>query len=442
MSHIDTYPELPHRRLETLPQLLRLLIPLLCGVGGLAIGLAFAIDADRAWRAYHFNWLYFTSIAQGAVVLAVVVTITRGVWSRPIRRLALSFVAYLPIAWLLAIPILFGAKHIFPWVADPHAIQPGKDAYLNVPFMSARILGLLGVLFVLEWIFAYWALRPDLGLVRDRVPERLRGLYARMTRNWRGQETEEVLAFKKLAVLGPVVAIVFALAFGVLAWDFVMSLEPHWFSTMIGPYFFMGAFLGGVAATVILSVTYKLKGGAAGIIQPVTLHDIAKLMFGLCVFWTYLFYSQFIVIWYGLLPIEQAWLNHRFGGAFQPFMALAFFCIFLLPFFGLMGVAPKRKPQVLVGFATIVAIGLWVERYILVYPSLYSTEHAAPFGWQEIGTAFFFLGLVLIAITHFQMRFPIFQMWQPISEIELLGIPTYDAQVTAPDDEDLAGENE
>jgi hypothetical protein len=437
MSHLDSYPDLPYRRLETLPPALRLLIPVLVGVGGLAIGLAFAVDPDRAWRAYHFNWLYFTSIAQGAVILAVVVTITRGVWSRPIRRLALSFVAYLPLAWLLAIPILIGAEHIFPWVADPKAIQPGKDAYLNVPFMSFRILGLLGVLFILDGVFAYWALRPDVGLVADRVPERLRGLYARLTRHWAGQEIEEATSYKKLAVLGPIVAIAFAVSFGVLAWDFVMSLEPHWFSTMIGPYFFMGAFLGGVAWTVIVSVTYVLRGGATHVIEPVTLHDIGKLMFGLCVFWAYLFYSQFIVIWYGMLPIEQAWLNHRFGMPFRPFMALVFGCLFVFPFFGLMGVAPKRRPHVLVGFATLIAVGLWLERYVLVYPSLYSANHAAPFGWQEVGIALFFLGLLLIAITQFQRRFPIFQMWQPMSEVELLGIPTYDAQVTAPDDEDL-----
>lgn len=437
MSQIDSYPELPYRRLESIG-VLRLLIPAFIVVGLVAIVASFTTDVERAWRAYHFNWLYFTSIAQGAVILAVVVTITRGVWSRPIRRLALSFVTYLPIAWLLAIPILlFGAPHIFPWVKDPHAIQPGKDAYLNVPFMSIRILVLLGILFALDLIFARWALRPDLGLVKDRVTDSSRSWYDRITTNWRGQEIEESTSYKKIAVLGPVIAAAFAVAFGVLAWDFVMSLEPHWFSTMIGPYFFMGAFLGGIAWTVITSVIYYTRLGAHDVIERVTLHDIGKLMFGLCIFWAYLFYSQFIVIWYGMLPIEQAWINHRFGGIFQPFMAAVFLMLFALPFFGLMGVAPKRTPKILGLGALIVAVGLWIERYVLVYPSLYNGADNAPFGWQEIGTAFFFLGLVLLAITSFQRRFPIFQMWQPMSEIELLGIETPEAQVTAPDEADL-----
>ncbi|HET9439911.1 MAG TPA: hypothetical protein VFO52_07055 [Longimicrobiales bacterium] len=436
-SVTDRYPDLPARRLEVVPAMVRVGAPIVAVLGVLILAVAFAVDNDRAWRAYHFNWLFFTSIAQGAVTLAVVVTITRGVWSRPIRRLALSFVAFLPVAWLLAIPILFGAEHIFPWVADPAAIQPGKDAYLNVPFMSIRILGLLGLLFFFDLKFAYWALRPDLGLIRDSVPQSLQPLYARMTRDWRGQDAEEAVAAKKLGVLGPVIAALFAVAFGVVAWDFVMSLEPHWFSTMIGPYFFMGGFLGGVAVTVVLCVLYILRGNARHIIEPVNLHDIGKLMFGFCVFWAYLFYSQFIVIWYGLLPIEQAWLVHRFGMPFQPLMALVFACLFVFPFFGLMGVAPKRTPQIVVFFAGIVLTGLWLERYMLVYPSLYSTADNIPFGWQEFGPLLFFAGLIVMASAAFQARFPVFQIWQPPSELELLGVEPIESQVTAPMDDEI-----
>lgn len=436
MTHSGTYPELPYRRLDSIG-ILRILIPVFIVVGLVAIVAAFSVDADRAWRAYHFNWMYFASVAQGAVLLAAVVSITRGVWSQPIRRLASSFVAYLPIAWILVIPIFFGAGHIFPWVANPETMQHGKEAYLNVPFMAIRILVMLGALYIFDMLFVYWSLRPDVGQVKDEAPSHLRSLYERMSRNWLGQEAEEVRSYKKLAVLGPVIAVLFAFGMTIVAYDFVMSLEPHWYSTMIGPYFFMGAFLGGIAWTVITSVIYVLKLNADDLIQHHHLHDIGKLMFGFCIFWAYLFYGQYIVIWYGLLPVEQSWIAHRFGMPFQPFMALVFGCLFLFPFFGLMGVAPKRRPQILVGFATVVAIGLWLERYILVYPSLYAGQHSAPFGWQEIGTGLFFLGLMLFAVTQFQRRFPMFQMWHPMSEIELLGVEPIAAQVTSPDDDDL-----
>ena len=434
--HTEGYPELPYRRLESLG-VLRLAIPVLIVVGLLAMIAAFVTDPTRAWRAYHFNWLYFASVAQGAITFTAAVTITRAVWSQPIRRLAMSMSAFLPIIWVLAIPIFFGAKHIFPWVANPETMQHGKEAYLNVPFMAIRILGGLAILYALDLVFVRWNLRPDLGLTKDRAPSDVQPVYARWTKNWLGQETEEARSFKKLGTLAPIIAVVWALVYTLVSYDFVMSLEPHWYSTMIGPYFFMGGFLGGIAWTVIFVVSYVLKQGASDVILPGHLHDIGKLMFGFCIFWAYLFYGQYIVIWYGLLPVEQGWIAHRFGMPFQPFMALVFACLFIFPFFGLMGVAPKRRPQILVGFATVVAVGLWLERYILVYPSVYQGVNNAPFSWPEVGIGLFFLGLMLFAVTSFQRRFPIFQIWQPMSELELLGVEAPNSMVTEPDDVDL-----
>jgi hypothetical protein len=422
MSHdVRHLPDLPFRRLDPIPFVLRLGAPLLFIIGLVAFIAAFIGDATRALRAYHFNWLFFTTVAQGAVTLAAVVTITRGLWSRPIRRIALSFVAFLPVAYVMVLPILLGARHIFPWVKHP---VEAKAAYLNVPFMSIRTLVLLGVLFALDLVFAFWSLRPDLGRDAAEIPGKLRGLYARFTDRWQGQEPEETRSFKKTAMLAPIIALFWALGFGVLAWDFVMSLEPHWFSTMIGPYVFMSGFLGGVAATAVASVFY-VAAGQGDVIRHTNFHDLGKLTFGFCVFWAYLFYSQFIVIWYGLLPIEQDWLIHRFDETFLPVMIVVFFGLFVLPFFGLLGVKPKRSPVTLALFTTIVLLALWIERYLLVYPAYaeYRESGAIPFGWQEIGIGLGFLGLVLACVTWFASRFPLYQMWQPMSEVELLGVP-------------------
>ncbi len=425
MSHdVQHLPELPFRRLDPVPGGLRMAALILSALGLLALIAAFVVDAPRAFRAYHFNWIFFTTVCQGAVTLAVVVTITRGLWSRPIRRIALAFVAFLPVAYVMILPILLGAKHIFPWVEHPVA---KKVAYLNVPFMSARLLVLLGILFTLDLVFAFWSLRPDVGRLQDEVPDKVRSLYARFSNRWLGQEQEEVRSYKKIAVLAPVLALFWALAFGVMAWDFVMSLEPHWFSTMIGPYVFMSGFLGGIAATALTCVLYVVRAGQGDVIRPTNFHDLGKMTFGFCTFWAYLFYSQFIVIWYGLLPVEQDWLVHRLGQPFLPFMVVVFFGLFVLPFFGLLGVAPKRNPKTLALFTSIVLIGLWIERYTLVYPSLYVGTDNVPFGWQEVGTGLFFLGIVIACVTWFASRFPIYQTWQPMSEVELLGVEVPEA---------------
>jgi hypothetical protein len=412
--------ELPARRIEGAPAGLRSALAALLLIGAAAFVLALAVNAERAWRAYYINWLFFLSIAQGGFMLAVVTSIAKGIWSRPVRRIALAHVAFLPVAFLAVLPILFiGEDHIWPWIEPP---LPGKEVWLNLPFLRARTLLGLALLFGISLVFAYWALRPDLGLMRDRVPPHLRSMYERFTRNWRGQEVEELQAHRRLTVLAPATALIYAFIMGMIAWDFAMSLEPDWFSTLIGPFFFMGAFLGGLMTTALIVVTLRSRLALEDWILPSTLHDLGKLCFGFTVFWGYLFFSQYIVIWYGLLPHEQEFVIHRYTPPFHTIAQLVGLGVFVIPFFGLMGVAPKRTPPLLATFATISLVGLWLERYLLVYPSLYQGVAHLPFSWYEPASLVLFAGLYAAAISFFLTRVPLFQVWQPLSELELQGI--------------------
>jgi hypothetical protein len=421
VSHASDSHDMPSYRIEAVAGGLRVAIPALILIGGIALVAALLVDSARAWQAYYINWLFITSIAQGGFMLAVVTSIAKGLWSRPIRRIALAHVAFLPIAFLLVLPILiWGAPHIWPWIEHP--LYNGKEVWLNRPFMTTRTIFGLAVLFGLSLSFAYTALRPDMGLLRDRVPPRLHGFYGRFTRNWRGQEAEEVHAWRRLGVLGPVMALTYALVMGVLAWDFVMSLEPHWFSTLIGPYFFMGAILGGVMTTALIAITLRDRLGLHSYITPATLHDLGKLAFGFTIFWGYMFFSQYIVIWYGLLPWEQEFVIHRLVPPFGIIAKIVGVCLFVIPFFGLMGVTPKRTPAVFATFAVISLFGLWLERYLIVYPSLYIGTQELPLLWQEPLILLFFAGLYLAAVAFFLTRVPLFQIWQPLTELELRGI--------------------
>ena len=417
--------DVPVARFDSVPPGLRIAIPAFILLGAAAMIGGVLVDADRAWHAYLVNWLFFTGLAQGAVMLAVVVTIAKGMWSRTIRRIALSFVAFLPIAWLLLIPMLFVAPRIFPWITEPVA---GKEAYLNLPFLAIRHVVLLGALFTVSIIFARAALRPDLGLIREQMSGKLAALYDRMTRNWRGQEAEEAHAHQVLSRLAPALALLYAVAMSVVAFDFVMSLEPHWFSTLIGPYFFMGAFLCGLTVTGITTLAYVRKLGLPDVVSDSQFHDLGKLTFGFTVFWGYLFFSQFIVIWYGLLPGEQSFVVHRFMAPFSIIAKLVGLGVFVIPFFGLLGVAPKKNPRILTLIGGVSLFALWLERYLLVYPSYYIGAQRLPLGWQEVGTALFFAGLLLAALMWFATRFPLFQLWQPMSELELKGL---EVEVTA-----------
>jgi hypothetical protein len=421
VAHANELHELPARRIEAVNPGLKTAIIALLAVGAIAFAVALMVNPARAWQAYYINWLFFFSIAQGGFMLAVLTSIAKGLWSRPIRRIALAHTAYLPIAFLTVLPILFiGAEHIWPWVAHP--LHDGKEVWLNLPFMAARtIFGLL-LLMGVSLAFAYTALRPDMGYMRDRVPARLRTTYDAFARNWRGQEAEELHAHRRLLVLGPAAALIYALVMGVLSWDFVMSLEPHWFSTLIGPYFFMGAILGGVMTTALITLAVRSRLGLQNWILPATLHDLGKLAFGFTIFWGYMFFSQYIVIWYGQLPHEQEFLIHRFVHPYLIIAQLVGLLLFVVPFIGLISVGAKRTPSVFRTFAVISLLGLWLERWLIVYPSLWIGAESLPLSWFEPAMVLPFAGLYLAAIAFFLTRVPLFQLWQPLTEIELQGI--------------------
>ncbi|MGH7501668.1 MAG: hypothetical protein ACREL7_07905 [Longimicrobiales bacterium] len=420
MPHASHDLETPFIRFEKMPGGMRMAAIGLTLIGAIVWVIALLTGADRAWHAWLFNWLFFTSIASGAVILAAMVTITKGMWSRPIRRIALSFVAFLPVALLLMVPMFFAADHIFPWLHEPVA---GKEAWLNTPFLIVRNVVLFGSFVWLAAVFARAALRPDVGAVRSKMTGAVAAQYERMSHGWQGQSAEELRAWRRTARLAPALVLVYAFAFTMIAFDFVMSLEPHWFSTLIGPYLFMAAILGGMAATSILARAYSRKLGFEAHIAPSQWHDLGKLMFGFVVFWGYLFFSQFIVIWYGLLPGEQSFVIHRFTPPFSIIANAVFACLFVIPFFGMLGVAPKRIPRIQNIFAGIILLGLWFERWLLVYPSHNLGAERLPLGWQELGTTLFFAGVLLLSLGWFATRFPLLQIWKPASEIELGGVP-------------------
>ncbi len=426
-EHIG-YDEFPVRRFETWPRGGAIAAVILLVLGVIAFVAALATDPARAWRAYLQSWLFFTSVAAGAVMLAGVVTMTRGLWSQPIRRIALSFVAFLPVAWVLLIPlVIVSGAYIFPWAHGGHmlagaheGIPAGKQFWLNVPFAAIRNLVLFGAFTAVALAFAYWSLRPDVGVLKeDKVTAQL-GIWDRFTGGWRGAEREEIRASHNTATLAPIMALLYALSLSIVAFDFVMSLEPEFKSTLIGGYFFMGAFLGGIAATALVTTAYRRALELENVILAGNYHDLGKLHFAFNVFWTYLFWAQFIVIWYGLLPNEQTFVIHRFTSPNGAIALTVLFCLFVIPFFGLLGVKPKRTPGIQAIFNAIVLLGLWLERWLLTYPSWYPKTHLW-IGWQEVGITLAFAGLFLASLLWFATRFPILQLWRPVAELELLG---------------------
>jgi len=392
-------------------------------VGLASFILALTQDADRAWQAYVSNWLFFTSVAMGAMLLTVATWITKAKWNLSIRRVSLSFVAFLPISFVLLLPMLGLGESFFPWIAemahDP--ILQEKAAYLNKPFLVARNVVGLVVLFGMSVYFAYLALRPDMATAKaagDGRESRTRW-HERLSEGWLGQDEEEDRSYRRMTTMAPAFVIAYAVVLSVVSYDWVMSLEPHWFSTMMGPWFFMGGFWGGITATAISVTFLKASHGdfdkAMGRSQ---LHDLGKLTFAFCVFWGYLFFAQYLVIWYGKLPWEQAWIIRRSEPPFGFWSLVVVITCFVIPFAGLIGRKPKMVPGILRGFGFVILVGLWLEKHVMVAPALYHDGPAVTVWLPLIGLMF--LGLFIGSLRWFYATFPVMQIWQPKPDPEML----------------------
>jgi hypothetical protein len=383
-------------------------------------------DADAAWTSYVTNWLFFTSIAIGGVLFSVATWIVKAKWNWSVRRVSQSFAAFLPISFVLLLPMLTLGGDYFPWVAmmETDPIVQNKAAWLNMPFLVTRQLVLVGTLFGMALYFVYHAVRPDMGLSREAPggDSSRSGWRDRLTQGWRGQEQEEVNSYQRMTTLAPAFVLVYAVTMTVVVYDWVMSLEPHWFSTMMGPWFFMGALWGGTAATALWSVYLRTQDRdiehAIGLQQR---WDLGKLCFGFTVFWTYLFFSQYIVIWYGKLPWEQAWIIRRSGETWGAYSAMVVVLCFVVPFAGLIGRKPKMKPGLLALFTTVILTGLWFERYGMVAPSLHTEGEPIFSVWHPL-IACMFLGLYIGAVRWFLQTFPAIQIWQPMVDPETVEV--------------------
>jgi len=392
-------------------------------VGAVGFFLAHGQNDTAAWGSYVANWLFFTSVAMGAVMFSGATMIVRAKWNWSLRRISMAFVAFLPISILLLLPMLgFLRENYFPWIEmmgyDP--IVQKKAAYLNIPFLLARnVVGPL-VLFGMALYFVYTALRPDMGrLSEDGLDAGQRSWRSRLMAGWRGQEAEEVHADRLLGKLGPTMALLYATVMSFIVYDFAMSLDPHWFSTLFGGWFFMAGFWGGIAATAFTAVA--VRRGDADLARHIGIqqrHDIGKLTFAFTVFWTYLFFSQYIVIWYGKLPWEQSWMVARAGEGWGRYSLMVVLLCFVVPFASLIGRKAKLNPTWLQTVTAIILFGLWNERYFLVAPSLFPAYDSSLMFYHLL-TGIGFLGLFLFSVRWFLSTFPVLQIWQPIQPDEV-----------------------
>ena len=324
----------------------------------------------QTWGIYLVNLLFWSSLAITGPALAGMIQITEGRWSPSIKRIALTTAGFLPASFVLFLVLFAGRAALYPWVTNP---VPVKAAWLNVPFMALRIgVGVLA-LYGVAMAFARAVIAED-------QP---------------GGERPEAAA--RRTRLATIMLMLYVVVLSLWGFDLLMSLDPTWYSGLFGGYYVVTSLYTGFALVTFLTIRSNSRGITK--VPPSAIQDVAKLTFAMCVMWMYFFFSQYLVIWYGNVPVETKFFLRRFF--VDPWRTLAFVIFVfgaLIPFCYLLKRLTGRPPTRHKVFVVILFFGwicIFLERIMLVFPAL-SKDTAFPMGVGPVLiTAGFFALFVL-----------------------------------------------
>jgi len=318
-------------------------------LGAVACALLGAGNPKQFFFSWLVSFLFFLSLAVGALFFVLIQYAAQGGWSVVLRRIGETTFATVPVMAALFVPLLFGLQDLFSWsvpgAAEHDALLQWKAPFLNVPFFLIRAVLYFGI-----WSF-------------------IAILYYRGSR---GQDVtgDPAVSARLRKFAGPGI-IVLALTSTFASVDWIMSLTPHWYSTMFGVYFFAGSFVGFIALLSVVAAAMRGAGLLDTVITAEHLQDLGKFLFAFTIFWTYIAFSQFFLIWYGNLPEETIWYRARMEGSWLTVSILLMAGHFAVPFFYLMGRAVKRRNTTLAVGGAWLLVMHFVDLYWQVMPTLH-----------------------------------------------------------------------
>jgi hypothetical protein len=338
------------------------------GIAGLAIGAGLGWRQGDGWayffHAYLVSYAFFLSISLGGLFFVALHHVTRAGWSVTIRRLAELLAATMPLLALLflpiLVPILLGSSTLYVW-NNPKVVQASealqhKAGYFGLSFFTARAV----LYFAIWWLLARFFLARSLQQDESRDP----ALTIQMER------------------ASPVALLLFAVTVTFASFDWLMSLEPTWFSSIFGVYYFAGTTLGALGTLILAAVTLQASGRLSLTITTEHYHDLGKLLLGFIIFWGYIAFSQYMLIWYANLPEETTWYHARQTGPWAVVSLALLFGQLILPFFGLLSRTVKRRPRLLAFWAVWTLVFHWLDMYWLVMPGF--SPDRVPFGVLDV----------------------------------------------------------
>ncbi len=352
---------------------------IMMGVGILATIYGFIFTPERIWANLLLGTFFFLAVAVGALFFLGVNSIGEAAWHTVIKRVPEAISQYIPVGsiFILVLVLLgiFGVHDTWHWM-DSHFKETdvlyqnsGKKVWLNTPFYIIRTIVYLG-----GWSFFAWKFR-QLSLQQD---------------NGGGLGT-----FKKNFKLSAVFLVFFAVTSSTSSWDWLMSIDVHWYSTLYGWYIFAGMFVSAMIATLLFTVFLK-KNGYLPSVNENHIHDIAKFVFAFSVFWTYLWFSQYMLYWYSNIPEEINYFMNRFYTRYQPLMVGMLIVNFAFPVVLLMHRYAKRNYNLLLFAGFVLILGHYVDLFQIIMPGTVNDKWCV--GFTEIGIFTGFAGLFTFVV--------------------------------------------
>jgi len=344
-------------------------------VVGVILGVAaFFVDHSRAVYNYLIAFTFMISIGVGALFLIALEYIVGADWSVPIRRVVEFFAATIPLLAILVIPLLFNIGELFHW-SHPEAVAEdkilnAKAPYLNVSFFIIRVFVLIGL----------WSL-----------------FYFFFIKNSKKQDTTKDQKLTTINIrLSAVFIPIFAITITISAIDWLMSVEPHWFSTIIGVYFFAGTVIAALAAVTLATVLLKENGYLHPAMTNDHLFSLGALLFAFVNFWGYIAFSQYMLIWYADLPEETFWFMQKWEGSWAIFSIGLIIIKFLVPYIVLVSQPSKMDPKKLKFISVWLLFAHLYDLFWFVMPEMEELSGGYSFSWIDLVFPIAAVGLIIL----------------------------------------------
>lgn len=362
------------------------------GVGTVVLAVL-GIASQRIWISYLINFCFWSGMAQAGIVFSASYRLTNGRWGETIRRVSEGFVLFVPLSILLFLVTFLGRASLWPWISHP---IPAKAAWLNEPFFFTRVAVYFLFLSVLSLRYVAVSIRPDLGLLKEQGMARSSRMMNRLTRNWKGYEAEIALRHTRLARFVPLILIAYGVVYTFVGFDLVMTLDPHWYSSLYGWLYMVHSFDAGVAGTIIVAILARKYFDLKENVSTAQFYDVSRLLMGLCMLAGGFYWGQYITIWYGNLGEEISRLIVRFNE--PPWPVFQWAVIILLYFFPIAVFLSRRikeRPRALLIIAMIILAANWFYQFVEIAPSIWH-EETVPLGLADIAMTASFVGMVAL----------------------------------------------